>query len=662
MSSALLKFSEIHAGPAGSEHHLSVNEVDLATDVLGDLASVFFQNSSGAALNLYATPGPEGERSNADRESHAAREARYSALVDQVPALIFMAYLDRGIGEAYISPQIEATLGFTQQEWLEDPVRWYHQIHPDDKARWSVEAANMFLTGEPLKSVYRVMSRDNRVVWFQCEAKMIRQENGRPWFIHGVGFDISEMKEAENALHRERDVLSSILDTVGALVVMLDRDGRILRINRACERMTRCSSSEAIGKRIWDLFVATDESSNFVALFQEMRRDRARTEFEGCWFTRDGEKRTIAWSTAVHKEDKRIPDYIIASGIDVTERKRAEELRSRLAAIVESAADAIIGMDLNGAIVTWNPAAERLFGYRTEEVIGESINLLVPNSLEDEFLTVLQRLREGHTVKAYESVRCRKDGSLVSVRLTTSPIRDSRGTVIGASKIVHDISDRKRAEEQILSSLREKDVLLKEIHHRVKNNLAVISSLFYLESKQTRDDPVIKILQESQGRVRSMALVHEMLYQSGNFAEVDFAAYVGSLASQLLDTYNASKENIRLKLDLESVKLPLDLAVPCGLVLNEAMTNALKHAFRAGRNGEISLNLKRTEGNKVVLSVADNGVGVPENLKIESLSSLGLRLIASLARQIDGCFELVPAHPGTEARLVIPMEPHAANH
>ena len=661
MNSALLKFAEAHGASGGAAQHPEADEVELATNVLEDLASVFFQNVSGAALNVYAATSEELGHSVADREGHAAREARYRALVDQVPALIFMAYLDRGIGEAYISPQIEATLGYTQQEWLEDPVRWYHQIHPDDKARWSVEAANMFLTGEPLKSVYRVMSRDNRVVWFQCEAKMIRQEDGRPWFIHGVGFDISDMKEAEIALHRERDVLSSILDTVGALVVMLDRDGRIVRINRACERMMGCSPNEARGRHIWDLFVAPEESSNFAALFQEMRKERARTEFEGSWLTRDGEKRTIAWSTAIHREDQRTPDYIIASGIDVTERKRAEELRSRLAAIVESAADAIIGMDLNGVIVTWNPAAERLFGYRADEIIGRSINLLVPTTLEEEFLGVLDRLRDGLMVQSYESVRYRKDGSLVSVRLTTSPIRDSLGKVIGASKIVHDISERKRAEAQILNSLREKDVLLKEIHHRVKNNLAVISSLFYLESKQTRDDPVIKILQESQGRVRSMALVHEMLYQSGNFAEVDFAGYVGSLASQLMDTYHSPMETIALKLNLEKIKLPLDLAVPCGLMLNEAMTNALKHAFRDGRGGEISLTLRRTEDNRVLLSVADNGVGIPESLKIESLSSLGLRLIVSLARQIDGYFELVPTYPGTEARLVIPSEPHAAN-
>jgi PAS domain S-box-containing protein len=126
-------------------------------------------------------------------------EARYQILVEQIPAVVFLAFLDKGIGEAYVSPQIEAMIGFTQEEWLNDPVRWYNQIHPEDKARWSIEAAQMFLSGEPLRSVYRVLARDGRVVWFHCEAKMVRDDAGRPWFIHGVAFDITELKQSEQA-------------------------------------------------------------------------------------------------------------------------------------------------------------------------------------------------------------------------------------------------------------------------------------------------------------------------------------------------------------------------------------------------------------------------------------------------------------------------------
>ncbi len=134
-------------------------------------------------------------------------EARYRALVEQIPAVVFLAFMDKDLSEAYVSPQIESLLGFTQAEWLYDPVRWYNQIHPDDKERWSLEAAQMLLTGDPVRSVYRALARDGRVVWFHCEVKMVRRADGRPWFIHGVAFDISEQKRAEAALRRAHDQL-----------------------------------------------------------------------------------------------------------------------------------------------------------------------------------------------------------------------------------------------------------------------------------------------------------------------------------------------------------------------------------------------------------------------------------------------------------------------
>jgi PAS domain S-box-containing protein len=134
----------------------------------------------------------------------------YRVLVEQIPAVVFIAYLDGGIGEAYVSPQIETSLGFSQEEWLEEPIRWYRQIHPDDKERWSVNAAQMLVTGNPLRSSYRVLARDGKVIWFQCEVRMIRREDGRPWFIHGVGFDISELKRTEEALEERTAALRSL--------------------------------------------------------------------------------------------------------------------------------------------------------------------------------------------------------------------------------------------------------------------------------------------------------------------------------------------------------------------------------------------------------------------------------------------------------------------
>jgi PAS domain S-box-containing protein len=170
-----------------------------AERVLHELAEVFLQQQLVVSASGLDFAEPRDPTRNSEVPLLSV-EAKYRALVEQIPAVVFMAYLDKGIGEAYVSPQIEGTLGFSQSEWLEDPVRWYQQIHPDDKMRWSVEAAEMFLSGQPLRSSYRVIARDGKTLWFQCEAKMIRHEDGRPWFIHGVGFDITERKSLEEAI------------------------------------------------------------------------------------------------------------------------------------------------------------------------------------------------------------------------------------------------------------------------------------------------------------------------------------------------------------------------------------------------------------------------------------------------------------------------------
>jgi PAS domain S-box-containing protein len=313
-----------------------------AESLLTDLAAVFLSNSTGpptsADLLNKNEEDPEGQMPKAD--------AIYQALVEQIPAVIFMAHLDRGIGEAYISPQIEASLGFSQAEWLEDPIRWYQQIHPDDKQRWSVEAAQMFLSGTPLRSAYRVMARDGRVVWFHCEAKMIRKKNGRPWFIHGIGFDITELKQIEEELQQERNVVSAILHTVGSLVVVLDPQGRIVRFNRACEQVSGYSFVEVEGKYLWDLCVVPEEAERFRVIVEQLRVENSAKDYETSWVARDGSRRLIAWSSTILPGESGSPAYIIATGIDITERKRLEKAILEISAAEQRR----IGQDLHDGL------------------------------------------------------------------------------------------------------------------------------------------------------------------------------------------------------------------------------------------------------------------------------------------------------------------------
>jgi PAS domain S-box-containing protein len=200
MLDALLALQD---GPGGMAAPALPADLLEAASMLTELASVFFP----ALLRPQpgALPAQEARREPAWSDA----EDVYRILVEQIPAVVFLAFLDKGISEAYVSPQIERTLGFTQEEWLRDPVRWYNQIHPEDKERWSLEAAQTLLTGESLRSVYRVLARDGRTVWFDCEVKMVRHADGRPWFIHGIGFDITNLKVAEAQLQQAQDELEA---------------------------------------------------------------------------------------------------------------------------------------------------------------------------------------------------------------------------------------------------------------------------------------------------------------------------------------------------------------------------------------------------------------------------------------------------------------------
>ena len=259
-----------------------------------------------------AKPGTETGSENLD--------ALYRTLVEQIPAVVFMVYLDRGAGQAYISPEIETMLGFSREEWLEDPIRWYERIHPEDKSRWSAEAADLFVSGRPLRSIYRVIARDGRVVSFRCDAKMVRRSDGRPWFIHGVGFDITDLKRAEAALEEQRNFASAVVDTVGSLVLVLDPQGRIVRFNRACERTLEYQSREAVGLRIWDLLVSLEERVRFREAFGQLRAGSLPSVYESTWETRGGNRRVISWSGTA------LLDYVILTGIDITEANRLERV------------------------------------------------------------------------------------------------------------------------------------------------------------------------------------------------------------------------------------------------------------------------------------------------------------------------------------------------
>ncbi len=310
------------------EQILSVTDsanASAAEEVLRDLAMAFPLEQIGefGPLNnsLHQTSGRDA---NGEATSGALPEvdARYRTLVEQIPAVAFMAFLDKGIGEAYVSPQIEAILGFTQEEWLNDPVRWYQQIHSDDKARWSSEAAQLFLMGEPLKSLYRVIARDGHVVWFHCEAKMVRNHDGQPWFIHGVAFDISDLKRAEEALKKSETMLEGIFEFAPDTVVVINPEGNIWRVNAQVEQMFGYSRNELLGRPL-EFLVPGRLNSSSASPFDALNTGSMGGALELYGKRKDGSEFPVDIKLSPMEGDEgRIVIGVIR---DITRRKHSEE-------------------------------------------------------------------------------------------------------------------------------------------------------------------------------------------------------------------------------------------------------------------------------------------------------------------------------------------------
>jgi PAS domain S-box-containing protein len=337
--------------------------------------------------------------------------------------------------------------------------------------------------------------------------------------------------------------------------------------------------------------------------------------------------------TWFHHQAVPVGDGVAVTLRDISRRKNDEHARL-IASMVASSNDAIMAQTVDGTIESWNLGAERLYGYSAQEAIGRSRTLVVPPDYTDPGEELVERVARGERVEDFEAVRRRKDGTLIDVSIRLSPIRNDAGAVTGVSAIGRDITAAKEADRRIKASLHEKEVLLKEVHHRVKNNLQVISSLLNLEAGRVTSPEAITALRASQSRVRSIAAFHEGVYQIHDLAHVDMARYFADLIRSLGATYGDAGEGVTTRVDAAGVVLSANLAIPCGLMVNELVTNAFKHAFPGGR-GAVTVTL-REEAGRFTLRVADDGVGLPASFNMGSLASLGLELVQTLSEQIGG--------------------------
>ncbi|MFH0789357.1 MAG: DUF3365 domain-containing protein [Pseudomonadota bacterium] len=467
-------------------------------------------------------------------------------------------------------------------------------------------------------------------------------------------------------LRREKEFSESLIETAQMIILVLDPEGKILRFNPYLEKISGYSIDEVIGKDWFETFLPERDRGDLRELFLKAVGDIQTRGNVSPIVTKGGEERTIEWYDKTIKNAQGSVIGLISIGQDITERRRGEEAllesKAQLSNALEMAHLGHWEYDVGQDLFTFNDQFYKIFRTTVEQVGGYTMS-----SAEyahrfvhpDDMAVVGKETRKAiettdpHFNRQIEHRILYADGTVGYITVRFFIVKGSHGITVKTYGVNQDITERKLAEEKIKASLLEKETMLKEIHHRVKNNLAVISSLLGLQSRYLEDEKSREIFRESQDRVRVMANIHTMLYQSKNLARVDFGGFIRDLAGRLQQSYRTAEFPIEIQVDIADVSLPIETSIPCGLILNELVSNALKHAFPEGRGGEIHIGLT-TAGDQYVLTVQDNGIGFPEAVAFQNTKSLGLELVNLLVGQINGTIDLT-VDGGTKFTITFPL-------
>jgi len=477
----------------------------------------------------------------------------------------------------------------------------------------------------------------------------IKDSVGRTVGAIEINRNVTERKLAEEALRESEERYKSLIHRIQAAVVVHDGDTKIIASNPKAQELLGLTEDQVLGKTAMDpdwKFIRADGERlpleeypvNQVVATQQPLRDLTFGVYRP-------DKSDVVWvlvNADPVLDDKGKIQQVIVTFMDITERKHTEEAlresEEKYRTIYNNAQVGLYRSRLSdGKMLMVNDRMSEMFGYeRSEDCIADCVaseHYVDPGARE----RLLAIMREHGKFTNFEAQITRRDNSTFWAQYS-GMLFPEKGYFEG---VAIDITEHKQAEDKIKASLKEKEVLLREIHHRVKNNMQVIISLLSLQYDKIKDKQSLEMFKESQDRIRSMSLIHEKLYQSGDLANIAFSGYVKDLVTRLVGSYGVNPERIELKIEVEDVSIGLDNAIPCGLIINELVSNSLKYAFPQEGKGEIKIALRSVNEDELELTVSDNGIGIPEDLDFENPESLGLDLVKTLAEHnLDAKIEL----------------------
>ncbi|MHA2297129.1 MAG: PAS domain S-box protein [Candidatus Hodarchaeales archaeon] len=641
------------------------------------------------------------ERKQAEEALQKARQ-KYQMLVEMMEEVVFLedakgriVFVNRGGAE---------TLGYTKEEIL--GKHWSNYVPDQELEKIKDEAVKR---PKGIRSAYEAIlqAKDGRYIPVIVTATPIFSKNGEFEGVLAVFTNITKLKQAEEIL-KHRIEMERLISFISKHLINVTPDDLDIAIYHALQAIGEFSYADHTF-----VFLITDDGRKIVQVYEWTTREieplitiiKGKDSINFPWImeklskfeivqvpnlenlppsasdikeiastlglksfvvvpmVKKGSLVGILGFTSVHekkiwsKEDIMLLNMAGNIFVSALERKRAEEelieSEKRFTAFMKYLPGKAFMKDSQGRYIYMNETCEKVVGAKYEDWKGKTDYEFLPSDVAEQIkANDRQVMTVGSSIETIENVP-QIDGvhHWLAIKF---PIMDAKGKPNILAGMSVDITERKQMEESLKSSLEEKEILLREIHHRVKNNLQIISSLLQLQSESIRDEQTLEILEESQNRVRVMALIHERLYRSRDLTNIDFTDYIHQLATDLLSSYKTSTSTINLVINASDIFLDINTAINCGLIINELISNCLKHAFPRLKEGSVHINFSQDRNKKYELIVSDDGVGFPKELDFRKTDSLGLRIVNILTKQLDGSIEFVNHH-GTEFKIKFPV-------
>ena len=593
-------------------------------------APIISKDNSVVGLTLYVT----NITHRVEVEKEITLEKQLSdSIINSLPGVF---YLYNKEGKFYRwNKNFEVVTGYSSKEMKQaHPLDFFDD---DEKELLTEKIGNVFVAGEDNVEA-NFLSKDGTKTPYYFTGAAISYK-GEECLI-GVGFDISEQKKIEKEIIFEKQLSDSIINSLPGIFYLFNKEGEYLRWNDNLEEIANYTTEEI--KKAHPLnFFHEDE--------QELLTEKIGNVFvtgednvEADLLTKDG-IRIPYYFTGVSM-NYRGQECLLGVGIDVSEQKKAEqkhaEVLQQLQNHLYNSPLGVVEYDSDLNIISWSKRCEEIFGWAEQEVLQKNAFDLIYEQDKSKTEVIAHELKKGSVDSNISNNRnYTKSGKIIDCVWYNTVVKNSSGEIVTVMSLVEDITEKKKSEKIIENSLKEKTTLLSEIHHRVKNNLAIVSGLLQLQKNEVKDEKVTAAFEQSINRIISIAMVHELMYKSPELSSINIQSYLDMLVPAISAAMNDHNRNIEFAIQIDEYKLNINQAIPIGLLLNELITNSFKYAFREQEKGTITIKLDAS-GSKVTVLYEDNGSGFADDSNFDKPKNLGLNLIHTQLQQLDAVYNV----------------------